>query len=107
MKSPAASTRHSFAALLFAASVAALPVSQAFAANHREAPLTALDHKADITDWFAFVSYDDPTKVCLLYTSPGPREDQHRSASGEEVDHRDQGRNDHTPDRRCFPAHFL
>ena len=38
----------------------------AWAANHREAPLTALDHKADITDWFAFVSYDDPTKVTLI-----------------------------------------
>jgi hypothetical protein len=37
-----------------------------FAANHREAPITALDHKADITDWFAFVSYDDPTKVTLI-----------------------------------------
>src|ERR1044071_763563 len=36
------------------------------AANHREAPLTALDPKADITDWFAFVSYDDPTKVTML-----------------------------------------
>ena len=36
------------------------------AANHREAPLTALDHKADITDFFAFVSYDDPSKVTLI-----------------------------------------
>ncbi len=36
------------------------------AANHREAPLTALDHKADITDFFAFVSYDDPAKVTLI-----------------------------------------
>src|SRR5262245_44355095 len=36
------------------------------AANHREAPITALDHKADITDWFAFVSYDDPTKVTMI-----------------------------------------
>lgn len=36
------------------------------AANHREAPITALDTKADITDWFAFVSYDDPTKVTML-----------------------------------------
>ena len=40
------------------------PVS--YGANHREAPLTALDHKADITDWFAFVSYDDATKVTLI-----------------------------------------
>ena len=36
------------------------------AANHREAPLTAIDTKADITDWFAFVSYDDPTKVTMI-----------------------------------------
>jgi hypothetical protein len=28
------------------------------AANHREAPITALDHKADIADVFAFRSYD-------------------------------------------------
>ena len=30
-----------------------------FASNHREAPITALDHKADITDLYAFVSYDN------------------------------------------------
>jgi hypothetical protein len=27
------------------------------ASNHREAPITALDHKADITDLYAFMSY--------------------------------------------------
>jgi hypothetical protein len=37
-----------------------------FAASHREAPITALDHKADITDFFAFVSYDDASKVTFL-----------------------------------------
>src|ERR1700744_3448382 len=37
-----------------------------FAASHREAPITALDHKADITDFYAFVSYDDPNKVTFL-----------------------------------------
>lgn len=49
------------------------------AANHREAPLTALDPKADITDFYAFASYDDPGKVTfildvdpLLETSNGP-----------------------------------
>lgn len=36
------------------------------AANHREAPIVALDHKADITDIYAFVSYDDPTKATLI-----------------------------------------
>ena len=37
-----------------------------FGANHREAPITALDRAADITDWYAFVSYDDPTKVTFI-----------------------------------------
>ena len=37
-----------------------------FAANHRSAPITALDHPAGITDWYAFVSYDDPTKVTFI-----------------------------------------
>lgn len=36
------------------------------AANHREAPITALDRAADITDWYTFVSYDDPSKVTLI-----------------------------------------
>ena len=43
------------------------------AANHREAPLTALDHKADITDVYAFVSYTEdqvpgetPERVTLI-----------------------------------------
>ena len=37
-----------------------------FAASHREAPITALDTKADITDFYAFVSYDDPSKVTMI-----------------------------------------
>ncbi len=44
-----------------------------FPANHREAPITALDHKADITDIYAFVSYGQnqapgtpPKKVTLI-----------------------------------------
>jgi len=36
------------------------------AANHREAPITALDRLADITDFYAFVSYDNPDKVTLI-----------------------------------------
>jgi hypothetical protein len=43
----------------------ALPASF-FAASHREAPITAIDRLADITDFFAFVSYDDPNKVTLI-----------------------------------------
>ena len=37
-----------------------------FAANHRSAPISALDHAAGITDWYAFVSYDDSTKVTMI-----------------------------------------
>jgi hypothetical protein len=35
-----------------------MAVPSGFAANHREAPITALDHKADITDVYAFRSYE-------------------------------------------------
>ncbi len=42
-----------------------LPVNT-FAASHREAPITALDTKADITDFYSFVSYDDPSKVTFI-----------------------------------------
>lgn len=39
----------------------------AFTANHREAPITSLDHKADITDVYAFRSYDPGApKVTLI-----------------------------------------
>jgi hypothetical protein len=38
----------------------------AFASSHREAPITALDHTADITDVYAFVSYDHPDRVTLI-----------------------------------------
>jgi hypothetical protein len=48
------------------AALAASASSMAHAANHREAPITAIDTKADITDWFAFVSYEDPTRVVLI-----------------------------------------
>lgn len=53
---------------LLAVAVLALMTSPptGFAASHREAPITALDTKADITDFFAFVSYDDPSKVTFL-----------------------------------------
>ena len=53
-------------AVLLALLNVGLPGPLARAANHREAPLTALDHKADITDWFAFRSYDQPSKVTMI-----------------------------------------
>ncbi len=52
--------------LVFALSFVMASPSVTFAASHREAPLTALDRLADITDFFAFVSYDDPTKVTFI-----------------------------------------
>ncbi|MDX1928752.1 MAG: DUF4331 domain-containing protein [Pirellulaceae bacterium] len=42
-------------------------------ANHREAPITALDHKADITDIYAFRSYDGgttPSVTLILCVDP-------------------------------------
>jgi len=42
-----------------------VPVSL-FASSHREAPITALDRTADITDWYAFVSYNQPGKVVMI-----------------------------------------
>src|SRR6266566_9901775 len=46
--------RGSFALLLTAGMIT---LTSAIASSHREAPITALDHKADITDVYAFVSY--------------------------------------------------
>ncbi|MCI0621803.1 MAG: DUF4331 domain-containing protein [Acidobacteria bacterium] len=61
-------------AMVAALLVALLVIPQApYASNHREAPITALDHKADITDVYAFVSYSanqapntPPSKVTLI-----------------------------------------
>lgn len=55
-----------FTRTCFSLTLALTLTVSAQAANHREAPLTALDHKADITDFFAFVSYDDPSKVTFI-----------------------------------------
>jgi len=61
---------------LLAITAGATAVSLSFitlASNHREAPITALDEKADITDLYAFVSYGPnqppntpPEKVTLI-----------------------------------------
>lgn len=56
------STRTTTTIAAIAAAVSFTAGQTGFAANHREAPITALDHKADITDVYAFRSYDaDPT----------------------------------------------
>lgn len=49
-----------------AALALALAPSFATAANHREAPITALDRTADITDWYAFVSWNNPDRVVMI-----------------------------------------
>lgn len=53
---------------LLSIALALLSTQAALAASHREAPITALDHKADITDVYAFRSYggDATPKVTLI-----------------------------------------
>lgn len=43
-----------------------VPTPSLLAASHREAPITALDQKADITDWYAFVSPEHQDKVIMI-----------------------------------------
>ena len=51
---------------LLAAALLVLVSGNMFASSHREAPITALDHSADVTDWYAFVSYDHPDRVTMI-----------------------------------------
>jgi hypothetical protein len=58
---------------LVALTLSVLMVAPAgFSANHREAPITALDHKADITDIYAFRSYDPGTPKATLIMCVDP-----------------------------------
>ncbi len=50
----------------FAMALLMLVPTNMFAASHREAPITALDRTADITDWYTFVSYDHPDRVTMI-----------------------------------------
>ena len=52
--------------VVFALALCVLVPTGAFASSHREAPITALDRTADITDWYAFVSYDHPDRVTMI-----------------------------------------
>jgi len=52
--------------LVLSMSLCALVPSAMFASSHREAPITALDRTADVTDWYTFVSYDHPDKVTMI-----------------------------------------
>src|SRR5277367_2221523 len=47
-------------------SLSMLAPASLFASSHREAPITALDRSADVTDWYAFVSYDNPDNVTFI-----------------------------------------
>ena len=53
-------------AMAIVASLLVVQPPATFAASHREAPITALDQKADITDWFAFVSPEHPDRVIFI-----------------------------------------
>ncbi len=52
--------------LALSMSLTMLAPSSLFASSHREAPITAFDRTADVTDWYAFVSYDNPNKVTFI-----------------------------------------
>jgi hypothetical protein len=52
--------------LALAMSLCMLAPCSLFASSHREAPITALDRSADVTDWYAFVSYDNPNNVTMI-----------------------------------------
>ena len=54
------------ATLAFVMSLLLVVPPSSFASSHREAPITALDHTADITDWYAFVSFDHPDRVTMI-----------------------------------------
>src|SRR5690349_15125424 len=56
--------------LVTMALVTAVPTG-VFASSHREAPIAALDHTADVTDWYAFVSYDHPDRVTMILNIDG------------------------------------
>lgn len=52
--------------VLLAMALLVLTSGNMFASSHREAPITALDRSADVTDWYAFVSYDHPDRVTMI-----------------------------------------
>jgi hypothetical protein len=55
-----------FIAALVAVLMIAPSAPFTWAASHREAPLIALDPTADITDVYAFRSWEDPTKAVFI-----------------------------------------
>src|SRR6202050_3195701 len=47
-------------------SLASMLPLQLSASSHREAPITALDQKADITDWYCFVDPNNPSNLVMI-----------------------------------------
>src|ERR1700751_6219058 len=62
--------RHTLVVAFAMALLMLIPPSM-FASSHREAPIAALDHSADVTDWYAFVSYDHPDRVTMILNVDG------------------------------------
>jgi uncharacterized protein DUF4331 len=56
---------------ILAFTMALLGSASMFASSHREAPISSLDHSADVTDWYAFVSYDHPDRVTMILNVDG------------------------------------
>src|ERR1044072_2581419 len=52
--------------MAFALALCVMVPVGAFASSHREPPITALDRTADVTDWYAFVSFDHPDRVTMI-----------------------------------------
>src|SRR5450432_4053129 len=57
--------------LRFVAAMCVLVPTSLIASSHREAPISALDHSADVTDWYAFASYDHPDRVTMILNVDG------------------------------------
>src|SRR5215470_137031 len=55
----------------FAVALLVLVPMSLLASSHREAPIAALDHSADVTDWYAFVSYNHPDRVTMILNVDG------------------------------------
>jgi hypothetical protein len=55
----------------FAMALFVLAPTGLLASSHREAPISALDHSADVTDWYAFVSHDHPDRVTMILNVDG------------------------------------
>src|SRR6201998_4433429 len=65
------SMKRSKAMMAFAMALMLLVSASLFASSHREAPISALDHSADVTDWYAFVSYDHPDRITMILNVDG------------------------------------